>query len=111
MIAGLSTADPRIALQVQGRIVNVSVITYGAPCDSAARTDVQLSDLTAVVSPYDRRGGCPDRSLATFEHNVTIEFRHSGAARVRVRALDASPRSAANPSGDTIVVERQLIVP
>lgn len=109
-IAGYTDRDPRIDLAVEGRTVRVTVVTYGGPCDSAAQTSARVSSLDAEIVPYDYRGGCPQRSLETIEHAVTIVFAESGTARVTVRGIDASTRSSANLVGDTVAVLREVVL-
>jgi hypothetical protein len=109
-IAGFTADDPRIDLVAEGKTVHVKVLTYGAPCDSAAETRVTVSGLAAEVVPYDFRGDCPQRSLKTIEHAVTIAFTASGTASVTVRGIDASKRTSANPVGDTVAVLRDIVL-
>jgi hypothetical protein len=110
VISGYTPADPRIDLIANGRSVQFRVTTYGGPCDSAGETSVRVSGLNAEVMPFDYRGDCGARSLRTIEHVVTINFKEFGTARITVRGVDASTRTAANPVGDTVAVTRELVL-
>lgn len=113
-IAGYHRDDPRITVAATGRRVEVSVTTYGDGCYAKADTRVTVSGLIADVEPHDfaLRGdvACPS-VLLSFTHAVAIDFATGGTARIRVRGIDASTRSAANPAGDTLVVERTIELP
>lgn len=109
-IAGYTSRDPRIDVVVDGRTVTARILTYGAPCDSAADTDIQQSGLEAEVTPFDYRGDCGERSLVTIEHNVTIRFPEGGTARLVVHGIDASTRSSTNQTGDLIAAQREIVL-
>lgn len=112
-IAGYQLNDPLVAVVPSGRTVTVSVTTYGGGCDSKGETEVAVTGLTAVVTPYDywksATGACPD-ILRTFAHSTTIEFVESGTAEIIVRGLDWRTRTAKNPDGDTLSVVRSVEV-
>ncbi len=108
VIAGYNDDDPRITLQAQGRAVTLTVVTYGASCDTAAGTDIELSGQSAVVSPYDIRGRCSDKVLRLFQHTSTFAFAQAGTARVVVRGIEEDPFSGKPFTGDTIAVERTI---
>lgn len=105
-IAGFTAEDPRIQITTAGREATVAVTTYGGGCDSQGDTEAEVSDLEAVVTPYDyarRPGASCTRLLRTFRHETTIRFERSGLARVIVQGLEA-------PSGDTLRAERSVSV-
>lgn len=111
IIAGFHDDDPRITVQAAGRTVTATVVTYGGCCDQAAETDVEVSGLSAVVTPYDRRGRCTQKCARMFEHRSTFSFAQAGTARVAVRGIDVSSRSSGDPlAGDTIAVEREVVI-
>lgn len=105
-IAGFAAEDPRIEITPTGRQVTVAVTTYGGGCDSQGETEVEVSGLEATVEPYDYAAlpGSPcNRMLRSFRHATTVRFGRSGAARIVVRGLKA-------PSGDTLTVERSVLL-
>jgi hypothetical protein len=106
-IAGYNSDDPKIDVRQSGRTVEVEVVTYGGGCHEAGETEVLVDGLTATISPYDYTaypGTSCTRELRTFVHRATVQFAAAGAARVRVRGLDVRTRTAANMTGDTLVV-------
>jgi hypothetical protein len=110
VIAGYNDDDPRIELVVQGRTVNLTVMTYGNSCFSAADTDVRVSGLNAVVTPYDQDPECSDRALKQIEHVVAVQFTEPGTARILVRGINASTRTSSNMAGDTVTIERSVSI-
>jgi hypothetical protein len=109
-IAGFQSGDPHVAIDVQGRTVTVTVHSYGNGCYSVAETEVRLSGMDAVVSPYDWNPGCPQRDLKTVVHATSMGFGASGTAHILVRGIDASTRSSRNLVGDTITVRRTVLL-
>lgn len=109
-IAGYTSLDPRIDIGVDGRSISARILTYGAPCDSAADTEIRQSGLVAEVTVYDYRGDCGQRILVTIERNVTIRFPEGGTARLVVHGRDASTRSSRNQTGDLITAAREIVL-
>jgi hypothetical protein len=73
----------------QGQPFSVGVRTYGNGCVSVGRTEVMVTGLQAVVTPYDTHGGgeiCPD-ILRRFDHETTITLDQAGTGAVRFRGL------------------------
>jgi hypothetical protein len=113
-IAGFNHDDPRITVTQQDGAVTVRVTTYGGGCHSKGPTHVQVQGMEALVIPYDYTAppGTPcTLILLGFVHEATLRFDGRGTGRVRVRGMDHSTISAANPRGDTITVERSIAVP
>ena len=88
----------------------MTVLTYGNRCFSAADTEVRIAAQEAVVTPYDRDPGCPERDLKQIEHSATVRFTEAGDYRILVRGIDASTRSSINLVGDTVVVVRTVTI-
>jgi hypothetical protein len=110
-IKGYNQDDPRIEVSTQGRIVRLAVTTYGGGCHAQGETQVVVSGLTADVTPYDYTA--PSATICTaqlvsFRHDVVISFDRGGTAVIRVHGIDAGTRTAQNPEGTKIVVERRV---
>jgi hypothetical protein len=113
-IAGYNNDDPRIDLVPGNRSVLVRVTTYGDGCHSKGETEVQVDGMEALVTPYDYTatpGTVCTQQLVSSIHETTVPFSGSGTALLRIRGLDRSRMSAQNMIGDTIVVERSVVVP
>lgn len=107
-IIGYSPDDPEIETTVSGRLLTVQVTTYGNGCYSSAGTEVSVRGLEATLTPYDYEPGCATRDLIRVRHTATVQFEEGGTARIRVRGLDVSDRSAEDMVGDTVTVERTV---
>jgi hypothetical protein len=71
----------------RGQSFSVGVRTDGNGCVSFGRTEVRVSGLEAVVTPYDTHDGgdvCPDL-LREIDHETTITFQQAGTGAVRFR--------------------------
>jgi hypothetical protein len=101
---------PIVEAAVNGRLVSLTVLTYGTRCYSLADTEVRVNGLTVQVLPFDFNPGCPERDLHPIEHKASFEVKGSGFLQLMVRGIDASTRSATNVVGDTITVERSITV-
>lgn len=114
LIAGYNNDDPRITLTQDGRRVDLSITTYGDGCHSRGITDVVLTGLEALVTPYDYTatpGSTCTRQLVSSIHRASLQFDRSGTARVRVRGIDAGTRTSSNLVGDTLIVVRTVAIP
>ena len=113
-IAGYNNDDPRIEFVPGNGSVLVRVTTYGDGCHSKGETEVRVDGMEALVTPYDYTappGTVCTRQLVSTIHEATVQFPGSGTARVRVRGLDRSRMSTQNMIGDTITVERSVVIP
>lgn len=110
-IIGFNADDPQISVVVDGRAARVTVLTYGNGCFSAAGTDVEVNRLEATVAPYDYDPGCNQRDLRQVEHTATVHFDEAGTAQIYIKGLDVSRLSSSNPVGDTVMVERTVMIP
>ena len=110
VIAGYGTNDPQISLRAEGRMVEVTIITYGNGCYSAAYTHVEMNGQDALLAPYDWNPGCPQRDLKSVVHVVSVRFAQPGVASIRVRGIDAHTRSSRNMLGDTVTVARSVVL-
>lgn len=108
-IAGYTSDDPRVTLVQVGRRVDVSVISYGGGCERQGDTEVVVTGLEAMVTPFDFTDAdaqvCTD-ILKSFDHKASIEFPTGGTATIRVRGL-----SLVWGVADTIVVTREVTLP
>ena len=89
-----------------GETFAVSVRTYGDGCVEKGSTEVQVNDLSATVTPFDRHSGaeaCPD-VLRTHEHQATLAFEEPGDAVVTFRGRSV-PRGGIRSVARTVVVE------
>ena len=113
-IAGFNNNDPNITILRDGRTVTVSVTSYGGGCESKGETELAVSGLSAVVTPYDytysATGACTQQ-LKSFVHSTSIEFAEPGTAQITIRGLDGRTRSANNLIGDTLSVVRTVELP
>lgn len=109
-IAGYQSGDPPVAIEVNGRTATVTFTTYGNSCYTSAATEVRLIGLAAIVTPYDNDPGCLDRMLKHIEHRAVIRFAEPGAARILIRGIDVSTRTAQDMVGDTITIQRTVDV-
>jgi len=94
--------------------VYVSVRTYGSGCDSKGETESVVRGLEAEIRPYDYAavpGTLCTREAKVFAHEAASEFRQSGTARVRIYGIDYRQRTAQEPIGHTITVERTIVMP
>jgi len=110
-IKGYHNDDPRVRVAAAGRIVNVTVTTYGGGCHSEGETKVEVRGSVADVIPYDYTalpGTACTQPLLSFEHDVVIPFATDGIATVRIHGIDRSSRSGDNMRGTRIVVERTV---
>src|SRR5918999_643775 len=89
---------------------DVTVRTYGGGCVDQGDAEVTLSGADAEVRPFDifvtrapNNYVCTTDILKSFTHRATLRFMQPGPATVRFRGR-------AEPSGETIVVERQVTV-
>jgi len=114
VVAGYRDGDPQITLRTAGRTVYVSVLTYGGGCESKGETESVVRGLEAEIRPYDYTvvaGTVCTSELKVFAHEAALEFRQSGTARVRIYGIDNRGRTAQEPLGDTITVERTIVLP
>lgn len=93
----------------------VVVTTIGSnSCWEAAGTDVTVSDLLAVVVPYDRDRTLEERDLVCADaekrirHDVRITFRQRGDALLRIHGRKVVGANPAN--GTPILVEKRIHV-
>lgn len=108
-IAGYNSDDPRVTLVQSGRRVDVSVISYGGGCERQGDTEVVVTGLDAMVTPFDFTdvdAQVCTQVLKSFDHRVSIEFPAAGTGTIRVRGL-----SPAWGVADTIVVTREVTLP
>ena len=83
----------------------VSVLTYGGGCLSKDGTEVQVSGLSADVTPYDIHSGaeaCTD-NLGLFDHRAMVTLRESGVAEIRFHGKQL-------PEDSLITVVREVVV-
>jgi hypothetical protein len=76
-----------------GEPFQVDIATWDDGCISFERTDVETSNESVEITPYDRRtldGGCTD-ILLELDHGQTIVFDTAGAKTVRVVGRRVSP--------------------
>jgi hypothetical protein len=109
-IIGFSANDPRVEIVAQGSTAHVTIITYGSGCDSIADTDARVLGLVAEVTPHDLRGTCPQRNLVELRHTVDVTFSQQGTAQIVVKGVDATRRSSANPNGDLVSIQREVVL-
>lgn len=110
-IKGYNNDDPRVEVSSSGRTATVNVTSYGDGCYRKGETVVNVNGLVAEIVPYDYTapaGTACTRQLVSIQHTATVEFEQAGTATVRVRGVDVSRRSSANPSGEIITVERSI---
>jgi hypothetical protein len=93
----------------RGRDFDVVVTTYGGGCVDQGDTRVTTSATHAEIRPFDifitempDDYACTD-ILKQFGHRATLRFTQAGTVTVRIHGRK-------EPSGDVIVVERQLTV-
>ena len=92
-----------------GEAVEVTVVTYGDGCTRKGDTEVEISDLSAEVTPYDWEVTQlpPDTActleLRLYEHTATLRFDRAGTAQVIIRGRE-------EPSGEVIAVEYPVAV-
>jgi hypothetical protein len=87
---------------VSDRTVEITFDTFGAGCHRAGDTQVVVTGMAAVVTPYDYRPsvGTPcTRDLVTFRHSAVMEFPSSGTVTVTVQGLSDQD----GPSESTVV--------
>ena len=87
-------ANPTFEVVVDGREVEVTVITFGNGCFSSAGEDVRLRPEWAVIIPYDFDPGCAQRDLKLIEHRTLLQFPDRGEVTITVRARDSASPSA-----------------
>lgn len=87
----VSEFGPEITLHQVGRVVTVTISTYGSSsCTEKGETEFVIEGLTANVTPYNyirsTASSCT-RDLSAPTHQVTLEFEQSGSARIIVNGL------------------------
>lgn len=95
-IAGFEEGDPHVDVQVDGRSLTITVVTYGNACNEKGelRTAVSRESRTIQVLPHDwllHREACDD-ILLTFKHSEVIDVGVEGVWTVVVTGLDISRR-------------------
>lgn len=108
-IAGYNNDDPRVTLVQVGRRVDVSVISYGGGCERQGDTEVVVTGLDVMVTPFDftdTDAQVCTNVLKSFDHKASVEFPTAGTGTIRVRGLSRESGVA-----DTIVVIREVTLP
>lgn len=97
------TAPDTVAV---GETFTASVRTYGNGCVEEGSTEVQVNELSATVTPFDRHSGadvCP-AVLRTHEHQATLAFEEVGDAVVTFRGRSV-PQGGITSLSRSVVVE------
>jgi hypothetical protein len=111
--------DDEVAAPIQlpetvtpGTTFEVTVTTLEGGCTRlAARTEVDVTDLLAEITPYNLRrlsGVCTSDPVA-IPHRARIRFTQVGTATVRIRGVSNDLYDEATPR-EWVTLERQVVV-
>lgn len=95
LIAGFEDGDPDVTVEVTGRSLDITVVTYGSACREKGelRTTVSPESRIIHVRPHDwlLHRVCHD-ILLTFEHSEVVDVGEEGSWTLIVSGLDISHR-------------------